>query len=165
MDVNPNLKLLLTCHLSKFDIRNVCQNTTSIPTNETTILLGSGYHIFAGRDATVPFVTGNFTAEESLKHTDELTAAQLYALDQEWASFYAKEERYHFVGYLCCRFYDEQGQPTEETLRVAERVKSYAIIREAKKKERAEKRKLKTMNMATTNTPAKAPATTETTSS
>ena len=134
------------------------EQSTTPPNNP----LGSGYHIFAGRDATVPFVTGNFTEEESLKHTDELTAAQLYALDQEWGKFYAKEERYHFVGYLCCRYYDADGQPTEETLRVAERVKSYEVIREAKKKERAEKRKLKMMSMTSTTAPAEAPVTTET---
>jgi len=102
---------------------------------------GSGYHIFAGRDATVPFVTGNFTAEEAAKHTDELTAAQLYALDREWAQFYAKEKRYHFIGYLCCRFYDAEGKPTEETLRVAERVESYQVIKEARDKERKENRR------------------------
>ncbi|CAB9506095.1 Neuferricin homolog [Seminavis robusta] len=110
----------------------------------------SGYHIFAGRDGTIPFITGNFTDEECAKHTDELTAAQLYSIDREWANFYAKEEKYPFVGFLCCRFYDEQGQPTEETQRVWERVKSYEKIKAAKAKERKEKRKM--MMMATPKT-------------
>ncbi|CAB9515660.1 Neuferricin homolog [Seminavis robusta] len=114
----------------------------------------SGYHIFAGRDGTIPFITGNFTDEECAKHTDELTAAQLYALDREWSNFYAKEERYPFVGFLCCRFYNDQGQPTEETQRVWQRVKSYEKIKAAKDRERKEardKRKKRLMNtMATT---------------
>ena len=108
----------------------------------------------------MPFVTGNFTAEEAAKHTDELTAAQLYALDREWAQFYAKEERYTFVGYLCCRFYDAQGKPTEETERVWERVESYAKIKAAKDKERKDKRKKLTMMMGGTTTGSTATKTT-----
>ena len=112
---------------------------------------GSSYHIFAGRDATVPFITGNFTEEEASKSTEELTAQQLYVMEQEWAQFYAKDERYHFVGYLCCRYYNEEGLPTEETLRVSERVKSYAKIKAAKDKERREKRKQRMQTMTMTD--------------
>lgn len=108
---------------------------------------GSGYHIFAGRDGTIPFITGNFTEEECNKHSDELTAAQLYALDHDWAEFYAKEEKYPFVGFLCCRFYDSNGFATEETIRIKERVKGYEKIKAAKDKERREKRKMRMMTM------------------
>ena len=102
---------------------------------------GSGYHIFAGRDATIPFITGNFTDEEAQKSTEELTPAQLYSIERDWAQFYANHERYKLVGYLVGRYYDEQGNPTEELLRVQERVKGYEVIKEQKDKERREKRK------------------------
>lgn len=110
---------------------------------------GSGYHIFAGRDATVPFITGNFTEEEATKHTDELTAAQLYALDQEWNKFYRDENRYAFLGFLCCRYYDKDGQPTEETLRVIDRVKGYHKIKLEKDRQRKSNRRK--MMMTTTD--------------
>ena len=116
-----------------------------------------GYHIFAGRDGTVPFITGNFTQEECMKHSDELTAAQLYALDHDWAQFYAKEEKYPFVGFLCCRFYDSNGFPTDETIRIKERVKGYEKIKAAKDKERREnRRKMQMMTMTTTTKTATA---------
>ena len=100
------------------------------------------YSIFAGRDATVPFVTGKFTEEEALKGTEELTDAQLYSLDREWGSFYdsGNEGKYSFVGFLCCRYYTEGGIPTEETIQVNERVKSYGVIKEKQDAERKAKR-------------------------
>lgn len=111
----------------------------------------SGYHIFAGRDGSIPFITGNFTEEECKKHSDELTAAQLYALDHDWAKFYEKEEKYPFVGFLCCRYYDENGLPTDETIRIKERVKGYAKIKAAKDKERRENRRKMMMTMTMTD--------------
>jgi hypothetical protein len=45
------------------------------------------------------------------------------------------------VGFLCCRFYDEKGQPTEELLRVWERIKAYEKVKEAKDRERKENRR------------------------
>lgn len=108
---------------------------------------GSGYHIFAGKDGTVPFITGNFTDEEAKKSSDELTAAQLYAVEREWGSFYAKQDKYPFVGYLVGRFYDGHGNPTEELLRIQDRVKGYEKIKEAKDREKRERRQKKFMGM------------------
>ena len=107
---------------------------------------GNGYSIFAGRDGTVPFVTGKFTDEECEKGSDALTDAQLYNVDTEWSEFYAKESKYPFVGFLCCRYYDENGYPTDETLRVKERIATYAKIKAEKDRQRKELRK-KRMNM------------------
>jgi hypothetical protein len=71
------------------------------------------YSIFAGRDASVPFITGVFTPEEALKGLDVLDPDQLYSLDT-WRKFYEDVEQYPFVGLLEGRLYDKDGNPTEE---------------------------------------------------
>jgi hypothetical protein len=62
------------------------------------------------------------------------------------------------VGFLCCRFYDEQAQPTEELQRVWERVKAYEKVKEAKDRERKENRRKMGMMVVSTNE-AKTPET------
>ena len=110
---------------------------------------GRSYHIFAGRDATVPFISGKFTEEEASKSTEELSVEQLWSLEREWGQFYAggAEGKYHFVGFLCCRYYTEEGLPTAETIQVQERIESYKVVKEkidaerrAKREERKKKR-------------------------
>ena len=49
------------------------------------------------------------------------------------------------MGVLCCRVYDEQGQPTEELQRVWERVKAYEKVKEARDRQRKENRRKMTM--------------------
>mmetsp|Transcript_22717 Transcript_22717/g.52538 ORF Transcript_22717/g.52538 Transcript_22717/m.52538 type:complete len:165 (-) Transcript_22717:414-908(-) len=106
---------------------------------------GSGYHFFAGRDGSVPFITGNFTPYEGNKSTDVLGVPEVYALNQ-WREFYEKEKRYPFLGLLQGRFYDEDGNPTEELKRFRERLATYEHPvprrRKAPKKNKAPKKKV-----------------------
>jgi hypothetical protein len=80
-----------------------------------------GYRIFAGRDASVTFVTGKFTEEEAKKGLDSISINALGALEQ-WKDFYDKSDKYHFVGLLVDpRYYDEEGKPTPALLEYRER--------------------------------------------
>lgn len=113
---------------------------------------GASYSVFVGRDGSAAFVTGNFTpegAESAL--VDALTDNQLYQLDT-WKDFYAKEEKYPFVGLLHGAFYDESGHPTAELERVRKASAEGKIMQEERnkkikervaqaKKEREEKKK------------------------
>lgn len=94
---------------------------------------GAGYHGFAGRDAAVPFVTGVFTEEESQKSTDVLKDGELYGM-KSWVVFYKNEERYPFLGRLVGRYYDSQGNPTEEMQRVLTRWANFVPPERKKRK-------------------------------
>lgn len=85
---------------------------------------GSGYHIFAGRDGAVPFVTGTFTEEEAAKSTDELNDSQLIQL-KSWDEFYRGEEKYPLVGRVIGHYFDSEGKATEELLKVRKRIADY----------------------------------------
>ena len=108
---------------------------------------GNGYHVFAAKDSSVSFMTGNFTDEEAAKSTLELTDAQLNGLYHEWLTFYLNEKRYPFVGLLVGRFYDEEGMPTEELNTVNQRVESYEVIKKQKAAERKAKREKRKKEM------------------
>ena len=73
----------------------------------------SGYAIFAGRDASAAYATGDFSAEGVKKDVAELNARELVGV-KDWKNFYADHEEYKKVGVLCCDFYDEDGNPTEK---------------------------------------------------
>ena len=106
---------------------------------------GAGYSVFAARDGSVPFITGNFTAEEAQKPILEaLTDGEMWALD-EWRIFYSQEEKYPFMGLLLGSYYEEDGSPTEEMQRVRYLIANYVprnvrkrMEREAKKKQEEE---------------------------
>lgn len=121
-----------------------------------------GYSVFAGRDGSVPFVTGKFTPEEADKSIEILEPAQLKALD-DWRAFYVKEkEKYPQIGWLEGYLYDKEGNPSELLQKVriiveeqklvakdkeAERQEKIKARRERKEKEKAEKeRKQKWLN-------------------
>ena len=89
---------------------------------------GSGYSVFAGRDASPSFTTGNFTAEGAEQDLDELTAAQLSGVDG-WRKFYAEHETYKKVGVLCCDYYDNDGKPTDKLTTVWERLATHAAMK------------------------------------
>jgi len=102
---------------------------------------GAGYEVFAARDGSVPFITGNFTAEEAEKPILEvLTDAQLFQLE-DWRKFYMNEERYPLMGLLLGYYYDENGAPTEERNRVTEIVNNFVPLGVRRRKEREEKRR------------------------
>jgi hypothetical protein len=83
---------------------------------------GAGYSAFAGKEGSVPFVTGIFTDEEMNKSLKHLTNMQLKQLN-DWRGFYKKEEKYPFVGLLQGRYYDENGKPTKSLKKARKRMK------------------------------------------
>lgn len=85
---------------------------------------GGSYSVFSGRDGSVPFITGVFTAEEAKKSLMDISAAQLVSLET-WRKFYADNEKYPFVGLLEGRLYDKDGNPTDEMKTVKERIANF----------------------------------------
>lgn len=76
---------------------------------------GGAYHFMAGRDASLAFVTGDFTESGLTDDVSSLSPLQVMAL-YDWLAFYQRE--YQFAGLLIGRFYSETGQPTEALLQV-----------------------------------------------
>lgn len=72
---------------------------------------GGGYSFFAGRDATRAYVSGDFSEEGLVDNIDGLDSTSLLGID-DWLSFY--QEEYTYVGKLIGRYYDKDGNPTEE---------------------------------------------------
>jgi len=86
---------------------------------------GGNYAVFAGRDGSVPFITGKFTPEEAQKSlTESLSAAQLVSLDG-WRKFYAENDKYPLIGLLQGSLYDENGNPTEELKSVRDLIANF----------------------------------------
>mmetsp|Transcript_27924 Transcript_27924/g.65103 ORF Transcript_27924/g.65103 Transcript_27924/m.65103 type:complete len:284 (+) Transcript_27924:38-889(+) len=78
---------------------------------------GSGYSGLAGRDGSRAFFTGNFESQG--------TASEVLDLDDEgitevlgWRTFYRDHKEYTFEGVLAERYFDENGDPTEEHKRL-----------------------------------------------
>jgi hypothetical protein len=97
-----------------------------------------GYSVFAGRDGSVPFVTGKFTPEEAEKSIEVLEPAQLKALD-DWRAFYVKEEKYPQIGWLEGYLYDKEGNPSELLQKVRNIVEEQKLVAKDKEAERQEK--------------------------
>ncbi|KAL0994770.1 hypothetical protein UPYG_G00126950 [Umbra pygmaea] len=76
---------------------------------------GGSYNFFAGKDASLAFVTGDFTDTGLTDDVSSLSPAQVVAL-YDWLAFYHKD--YKPVGRLVGRFYSEMGEPTEALLKV-----------------------------------------------
>ena len=106
---------------------------------------GTGYHGFAGRDAAVPFVNLKFTEEEAAKSTDVLKDSELQGL-KTWVDFYKNEERYLYMGRLVGRYYDSEGNPTEEMQKVLTRWENYVPPPPRKRRKPKEGRKAKAKN-------------------
>lgn len=71
---------------------------------------GGSYHVFAGRDASKSFITGDFTAETCTDDVIDLSYQELLSL-VDWKKFY--EGEYIYKGKLIGRYYDELGQETK----------------------------------------------------
>ncbi|XP_015252048.1 PREDICTED: neuferricin [Cyprinodon variegatus] len=76
---------------------------------------GGAYHSLAGTDASLAFITGDFTESGLIDDVSSLSPLQVGAL-YDWLDFYHRQ--YHHVGLVAGRFYDESGQPTEALLEV-----------------------------------------------
>ncbi|KAM4620305.1 neuferricin isoform 2-T2 [Polymixia lowei] len=68
-----------------------------------------------GKDASLAFITGDFTESGLKDDVSSLSPLQVLAL-YDWLAFYQKD--YKPVGRLIGRFYTENGQPTEALLQV-----------------------------------------------
>ena len=113
---------------------------------------GKSYGNFAGRDASVPFVTGRFTADEADKSPMVLNSTDLPGL-AEWRDFYRTHAVYKFVGKLIDpRYYDATGEPTDEMMKLQEQIQTaraeQALRLKKKKEERLKKQKEKEMEEA-----------------
>ncbi|XP_054482314.1 neuferricin [Anoplopoma fimbria] len=74
---------------------------------------GGAYHCMAGKDASLAFITGDFTESGVTDDVSSLSPLQVMAL-YDWLAFYERD--YQSVGLLIGRFYSENGQPTEALL-------------------------------------------------
>lgn len=100
---------------------------------------GNGYSVFAGRDGSVPFITGKFDEDEASKSIiDNLTEEQIGSLET-WREFYEKEDKYPFVGLLVGEMYDKDGNPTETNKKIQEIV----VVEKARAEEREKERQAK----------------------
>jgi hypothetical protein len=102
---------------------------------------GASYNAFSGRDASVPYVTGKFTAEEAEKGPDVIPITDMPGL-LDWRGFYKGHYTYTFVGYLVDpRFYDDEGKPTTAMVEFQERLKTLEAAKAEAAKAKAAKAK------------------------
>mmetsp|Transcript_16162 Transcript_16162/g.33435 ORF Transcript_16162/g.33435 Transcript_16162/m.33435 type:complete len:171 (-) Transcript_16162:1179-1691(-) len=101
---------------------------------------GGAYHVFAGRDGLVPYVTGVFTPEEASKHWSELEPKSRLSELAHWVTFYDTEDKYPLVGHLHGAFYDENGSATAENKDFYGQVKEQQILKKQKQEERKKKK-------------------------
>ncbi|XP_040908258.1 neuferricin [Toxotes jaculatrix] len=76
---------------------------------------GGAYHFMAGKDASLAFITGDFTESGLTDDVSSLSPLQVVAL-YDWLTFYQRD--YQTAGVVIGRFYSEAGQPTEALLQV-----------------------------------------------
>ncbi|GAA6218436.1 neuferricin [Lates japonicus] len=76
---------------------------------------GGAYHFMAGKDASLAFITGDFTKSGLTDDVSSLSPLQVVAL-YDWLAFYQRD--YQTVGRVIGRFYSKTGQPTEALLQV-----------------------------------------------
>lgn len=76
---------------------------------------GGTYSVFAGRDATRAFVTGDFDVDHAQDDVSDLETSAFSGI-REWAAFYQKD--YLPVGRLIGSYYDSRGCPTSKLEKV-----------------------------------------------
>lgn len=93
---------------------------------------GGTYAVFAGRDATRAFVTGNFELEQLQDDVTDLETAAFSGI-KEWAQFYERE--YGAIGRLVGTYYDSNGCPTSQLEKVHSTYNELDLQANEKKKE------------------------------
>nr|CAG4644153.1 EOG090X0A5G [Lepidurus arcticus] len=93
---------------------------------------GEGYHIFAGKDASRAFVTGDFTPTGLIDDVLDLDDQDFGGL-AEWLRFYHND--YTYIGKLSGRYFDGKGKLTEYGEKVEEKIKRAALAKEAQEAE------------------------------
>ncbi|XP_057676704.1 neuferricin [Corythoichthys intestinalis] len=76
---------------------------------------GGAYHFLAGKDASLAFITGDFTESGLTDDVSSLSPLQVVALF-DWLLFY--QRTYQSVGLVIGRFYSKSGKPTAFLLHV-----------------------------------------------
>uniref|UniRef100_A0A3Q1F8S3 Neuferricin n=1 Tax=Acanthochromis polyacanthus TaxID=80966 RepID=A0A3Q1F8S3_9TELE len=76
---------------------------------------GGAYHVMAGKDASLAFITGDFTESGLIDDVSSLSPLQVVAL-YDWLAFYQRD--YRTVGVVIGQFYSDTGQPTQALLQV-----------------------------------------------
>ncbi len=84
-----------------------------------------GYAGFCGRDGSRAFFSGDFTDNGLTDDLSDLPADALNAIES-WRTFYQDSKKYHYRGKLVGAFYDKNGAPTPELIRVRAIVAEYA---------------------------------------
>ncbi|XP_002960491.2 membrane-associated progesterone-binding protein 4 [Selaginella moellendorffii] len=102
--------------------------------------IGGSYHHFSGRDATRAFVSGNFTGDGLSDSVRGLSPIEVKRIG-DWRGFYHRS--YSYIGKLIGTYYDSNGKPTDELLRVEKRIKRGE---ELLKQQEAEEKKFPTCN-------------------
>lgn len=104
----------------------------------------ASYHVFAGRDGSAAFVTGNFTPEGAEKGLYESLKPEELSSLETWREFYQNEKKYPFIGVLEGELYDKDGKPTEGMRKIEEAVlagKKRLAEKARLNKEKAEQRR------------------------
>ncbi|XP_034746977.1 neuferricin [Etheostoma cragini] len=122
-DKGPPMRLLSTAELSAYDGEEgskglylaVLGQVFDVHKGHKHYGPAGAYHSMAGKDASLAFITGDFTESGLSDDVSSLSPLQVVAL-YDWLAFYQKE--YQSVGLLISRFYTETGQPTEAMLQV-----------------------------------------------
>lgn len=76
---------------------------------------GGAYHFMAGKDASLAFITGDFTESGLTDDVSGLSPLEVVAL-YDWLAFYQRS--YQNVGVVVGRFYSKTGQPTEALVQI-----------------------------------------------
>ncbi|XP_026470740.1 neuferricin [Ctenocephalides felis] len=80
---------------------------------------GGSYHVFAGRDVSKSFITGEFESDQIDNDVLTLDDKEIISLKQ-WLAFYFKE--YKYVGKLIGQFYDNNGHKTDYLKRFEDKI-------------------------------------------
>ena len=110
---------------------------------------GGSYQIFAGRDASPCYITGDFDDEGANVGVHTISNKDLVAIDH-WRGFYKDSEEYHQVGVLHGNYYDEFGRPTLLLMQTMERLKLGERELTKIKQERARLRAIRKKNLEAT---------------
>lgn len=92
----------------------------------------SGYNVFAGRDSTPSFVTGQFSRDKATDDVTGLSPEEMLGI-KEWMDFYRKD--YTYIGKVIGRYYDENGSPTPALKKAKKLIKEGKLLRDKQKED------------------------------
>ena len=93
---------------------------------------GSGYNVFVGRDSTPSFITGKFSRDEATDDVSGLSPEEMLGV-KNWMDFYRKE--YTYVGKMIGRYYDTEGNPTDDLKAAWKKIKEGKMLKKAQEEQ------------------------------